>query len=156
MVLPPFPPRVRRSSGNPRRIILPALIVLVAIILVIWAPRREARRLDDISQRITELCDAVAHDPDLTSRLPVADPLLARRLAPMLHSLCEPLRDNPRALEVTAASGDAPGFADDAAAYHAVIRIGGVHRLTLRLAYEDDRLLIIGYALPTATLPSTG
>jgi len=142
-----------RSVSWRRRLLLPVLILIVGGTLTLWAAQRENRRIEAIERLATELCQSAAAGADVPHRLPTADPLLARRLAPVLKRICEPLKDNPQSLEVIASSSDAPGFSDGSATHHAIIRIAGADRLTLRLIFENDNLLIVGYALPAAIDP---
>jgi hypothetical protein len=134
-----------------RRLLLPVLILIVGGALAVWAARRESGRLEEIQRQATELCQSAAAGSDLTPRLLTADPLLDGQLGPILQHICEPLKDHPQALEVIAFSGDAPGFSDGSATHHTIIRIAGSDRLTLRIVFENDDLLIIGYALPPAS-----
>ena len=129
------------------------LILIVGGALAIWAARRESGRIEAIERLATDLCQSAAAGADLIGRVPAADPLLARQLAPVLKRICEPLKDNPQSLEVIASTGDAPSFSDGTATHHAIIRIAGADRLTLRLVVKDDNFLIVGYALPPATDP---
>jgi hypothetical protein len=140
-----------RSVSWCRRLLLPLLILIVGGALAVWAARRESGRIEAIERLATELCQSAA--ADLTGRVPAADPLLAGQLAPILQRICEPLKGNPRSLEVIASSSDAPGFSEGSATHHAIIRIAGADRLIFRLVFENDNPLIVGYALPTATDP---
>ena len=139
-----------RSVSWRRRLLLPALILIVGAVLAVWAAQRENRRIEAIERLATDLCQSAAAGADLIGRVPAADPLLARQIAPVLKRICEPLKDNPQSLEVIALLGDAPGISDGSATHHAIIRIAGADRLTLRLIFENDNPLIVGYALPAA------
>jgi hypothetical protein len=143
-----------RSVSWRRRLLLPLLILIVGGALAIWAAQRESGRIEAIERLATDLCRSAAAGSDLTHRLLTADPLLDGQLAPTLERICEPLKNNPQSLEVIASSGDAPGFSDGSATHHAIIRIAGAERLTLRLVFEDDEVLIVGYALPPTPDPS--
>jgi len=139
-----------RSVSWRRRLLLPVLILIVGGALALWAAQRENRRIEAIERLATDLCQSAAAGSDLMHRLLTADPLLDGQLAPILQRICEPLKDNPQSLEVIALSGDAPSFSDGSATHHAIIRIAGADRLTLRLIFENDNPLIVGYALPAA------
>jgi hypothetical protein len=146
-------PPVQRSVTWRRRLLLPLLILIVGGALAIWAAQREAERLKTIRLLTAELCRSAAAGEDLTGRIPAFDPLLSGALIPVLRSVCEPLRDDPRSLQVIASSGDAPGFSDGLASHYAIIRIDGSDRLTLRFVFDGNAPLIVGYALPAATNP---
>ena len=142
-----------RSVSWRRRLLLPLLILIVGGALAIWAARRESGRIEAIERLATDLCRSAAAGADVTPRLLTADPLLARQLAPVLERICEPLKDSSQSLEVLASSSDAPGFSDGSATHHAIIRIAGADRLTLRFVFEDEGVLIVGYALPASPDP---
>ncbi|MDY7110027.1 MAG: hypothetical protein SYC29_15455 [Planctomycetota bacterium] len=136
-----------------RRLLPPLFILIVGGVLAIWASQREAGRLEAVEQLAADLCRSAAAGADLTGRVPTSNPLLSGALIPVLHSVCEPLRDDPEPLEVIASSGDAPNFSDGLATHHAIIRIAGAERLTLRFVFDEGDPLIVGYALPAATGP---
>ncbi len=136
------------KPSNSRRILLPIMILIMGGAVAIWASRQETQKLDEIRELVTDLCQDSARGLDLTSRLPTADGLINRGLNSALEAVCRGLDQDAQLLEVIVASGDGPDFSDGAATHHALVSIGGVDRLGLRIACAEDRILIIGYWRP--------
>ena len=141
-----------QGTGRPlwRRLIMPAIILLVGGGVAIWASQRERDRMGRMERHVEEFCAMAAAGEGLVDRLNTADGLLNGPISEALREACAGAAGQTGAISVTVAPGDGPEVRDGRATHAAVIRVDGVERLGLWLTVENDEILITGFWLPDA------
>ena len=128
----------------------PLVILLIAGGIAAWSSYRETRRMEQIRQTISSLCEDVAQGRDVSARLDSMSPARNPRLVDVFKSACGP-PDLASAIEVKVTPGDLPdaGHFAGTATHVATLRGGDTDLLFLRIKYDDTKgVQIVGYRLP--------
>jgi len=135
-----------------RRVILPAIVLIVGLSIALWAARGERERRDALQATFTVVCEDAAAGREVASRLTTAPPLRARDVARRVQSACGDVSPGDLAVEIFGSDEPAPGDrhegrAHDDATHVVVIHARGEPRLTLRVRVGDDGATIVGYSV---------
>lgn len=130
---------------------MPVIILAIAGAFAFWASQREARRMAEVRQVVLNLCHDVASGKDVSAQLSSMMPVENPGLFAALKSAC-PSPEAAAALDVKVTPGDLDdiGHFSGTASHTAVVQVGGVEVLSLRIKYGGDahHIQILGYRLP--------
>jgi hypothetical protein len=127
------PPRSRL-----RLIGLPLVVLIIGGVFALQGAWRERARLARVERAVEVWCAAAGEG---RPAVPTAVLFIERRVNDALAAVCA--MEGERTMEV--AAGPGPGEGVSQATHHAIVRVAGVDRLGLRIAFEDERPLVVGY-----------
>jgi len=139
-------PDVRdRRYRRRQRLIVPALIIVAAMAMILWARHREAQRLDRLRWQFESLCQLVAVGGDPTSRIRADSPTKRDGFAETLRTVFGGVTDASR-IAVHAETGDSSPWVDGRATHTVMIHLDGAAALGVRITWvEGADAEIIGY-----------
>ena len=129
------------SATRRRRIIGPALIVLVGVALAIWASQRTTQQARDIHALVVGWCAAAARGEEPT--VPAETDFMSEQVAEAIALACRAVDPSLAALEVVVTPGDTANL-HPAIMHTALIRIGGTDKLELGFVVRGERYLVVG------------
>ena len=129
------------SATRRRRIIGPALIVLVGVTLAMWASQRTTRQAGDIHALVVGWCAAAARGEPTT--VPAETGFMSKQVAAALARACRDVEPSLDSLEVVVTPGDTANL-HPAITHTALIRIDGTDSLELGFVARGERYLVVG------------
>lgn len=126
---------------------MPLVILLIGGAIAVWSAARERYRSEVIRQQVAQLCQAAAEDEKLADRINPTSPAAARQIEQELKRVCTDLQAvSLLEIEVIPGDDESAGRSQGLATHRAVLRMGDVPLLGLRVQYrsENDPIIIVG------------
>jgi hypothetical protein len=137
-----------RRFRRRQRLMMPALIIIAALAMIVWARHRETQRLDRLRWQFESLCALVVGGGDPTGRIRADSPAKRDGFAETLRTTFGAVTDAAR-VTVEAEAGDSSPWTDGRATHTVMIRLDGAPALGVRIAWaEGAEAEVIGYWTP--------
>jgi hypothetical protein len=141
-----------------RRWLWPAIVLLVAGAIGVWAMRREAARMAAIEQQVRDICIAIGEDRDVTGLLNRDNSAVEEQVLRELQGVIDS-RETATVIHVRVTPGDTDLAGPSAmpATHTAMIMIGDQEWLGLRIRCADatSAITILGCFDPARTFPAS-
>ena len=140
-----------------RRWLWPAIVLLVAGAIAVWAMRREAARMAAVEQQVRDICIAIGEDRDVTGLLNRDNSAVEQQTLRELRGVIDS-RETASVIRVRVTPGDTElaGPSATPATHTAMIMIGDQEWLGLRIRCADaaSPITILGCFDPAPLNPS--
>lgn len=131
---------LRRRS---KRSWLPALVIIVVgVTITWWATARDQEQAGEIETMVRHMILTVATDGSIESVCEY--PYIAGEVETRIRTLLMDVPD-PGVFRVTVISGDVEGYGESRATHRAIISIGDLERLGLRVSATGKTPVVLGY-----------
>lgn len=136
------------TPSRRRRILMPLLILLAALVVMYWGSQRSGRMIGEIQRYVQQLADDAAAGRIILDRLNNPNALVAGQTAAAMKEAWAPAMIVSREVVVTA--GDNPQFGDGTATHNVMLRVNGRDVLGLRIHHNEEGkpIEILGYWRP--------
>jgi hypothetical protein len=128
---------------------MPAFVVVVAAMLLLWGNQREARRVAAFERFGAEVCAALRRGEDPARAMTLTDESVR---GPLTSALAPLIGADGEACSIRVGTGPGPAAGQSSATHHVVLEMAGAPALGLRVGSVgvDDRVIVAGFWTPDA------